>query len=88
MIKRVTSNKPVLLLALLALTIIAAYLLLIKSLPRPITLPAPEEATAEQVQKAWQHWAAAVHRNDYEEATRLSQWLDEVAYLRQERAPK
>jgi hypothetical protein len=88
MIKRVKSTKPLLLFALLAIATIALWLILVKPTPS-IVLPAPQEATAEQIQKAWQHWSAAVHRNDHEEAARLIEWLDEVTYLQlQKQAPK
>jgi hypothetical protein len=89
MIKTPKSIKLLLLLALLAVAITTLWLILAKPTIPPITLPPPEEATAEQIQKAWRHWSAAAHRNDYEEATRLMEWLDQVTYLRlQKQAPK
>lgn len=56
---------------------VALWLLFTAPTLEAVTLPTPGEATKAQVAKAWEQLSAAIECYDYDEALRLSKWLDE-----------
>lgn len=63
--------------ALLLVAIVIVWFAWTKPTLKAVALPTPGEATEAQATEVGEQLSAAVERKDYDEAVRLSKWLDE-----------